>query len=159
MNEEILKKLGYNSIALEMLLKREAQININPEDILMPGERPSINKDPSLNDVSSDVKSDVENIINKLEEVKELQPGHALIVNALGKVKEANILPAQEKKACSFERIYFSRGSDAAIYKERMQLGKNLAANVLDAIENDLKNTIVSFIPNTAEIAFYGLIN
>ncbi|MEY4292699.1 MAG: hypothetical protein RIQ61_1076 [Bacteroidota bacterium] len=93
-----------------------------------------------------------------LEEVKELQPGHALIVDAQGKVKEANILPAQEKKACSFERIYFSRGSDAAIYKERMQLGKNLAANVLDAIENDLKNTIVSFIPNTAEIAFYGLI-
>jgi amidophosphoribosyltransferase len=93
-----------------------------------------------------------------LEEVKELQPGHALIVDALGKVKEANILPAQEKKACSFERIYFSRGSDAAIYKERMQLGKNLAANVLDAIGNDLKNTIVSFIPNTAEIAFYGLI-
>ena len=93
-----------------------------------------------------------------LEEVKELQPGHALIVNAQGKVKEANILPAQEKKACSFERIYFSRGSDAAIYKERMQLGKNLAANVLNAIENDLKNTIVSFIPNTAEIAFYGLI-
>jgi amidophosphoribosyltransferase len=93
-----------------------------------------------------------------LEEVKELQPGHALIVDAQGNVKEANILPAQEKKACSFERIYFSRGSDAAIYKERMQLGKNLAANVLDAIENDLKNTIVSFIPNTAEIAFYGLI-
>jgi len=70
MNDEILKKLGYNSIALEMLLKREAQIN--PEDILMPGERPSINKDPSLNDLSSDVKSDVENILNKLEEVKEL---------------------------------------------------------------------------------------
>jgi len=70
MNDEILKKLGYNSIALEMLLKREAQIN--PEDILMPGERPSINKDPSLNDLSSDVKSDVENILNKLEEVKKL---------------------------------------------------------------------------------------
>ena len=93
-----------------------------------------------------------------LEDVKELQPGHVLIVNAQGKVKEANILPDQEKKACSFERIYFSRGSDAAIYKERMQLGKNLAANVLEAIDNDLKNTIVSFIPNTAEIAFYGLI-
>jgi hypothetical protein len=70
MNEEILKKLGYNSIALEMLLKREAQIN--PEDILMPGERPSLNRDPSLNDLSSDTKSDVENIINKLEEVKRL---------------------------------------------------------------------------------------
>jgi hypothetical protein len=70
MNDEILKKLGYNSIALEMLLKREAQIN--PEDILMPGERPSINKDPSLNDLSSDVKSDVRNILNKLEEVERL---------------------------------------------------------------------------------------
>jgi len=70
MNEEILKKLGYNTIALEMLLKREAQIN--PEDILMPGERPSINKDPSLNDLSSDVKSDVRNILNKLEEVERL---------------------------------------------------------------------------------------
>jgi hypothetical protein len=70
MNEEILKKLGYNNIALEMLLKREAQIN--PEDILMPGERPSINKDPSLNDLSSDVKSDVRNILNKLEEVERL---------------------------------------------------------------------------------------
>jgi len=70
MNEEILKKLGYNSIALEMLLKREAKIN--PEDILMPGERPSLNRDPSLNDLSSDVESDVRNILNKLEEVKEL---------------------------------------------------------------------------------------
>jgi hypothetical protein len=70
MNDEILKKLGYNSIALEMLLKREAQIN--PEDILMPGERPSLNRDPSLDDVSSDVESDVRNILNKLEEVKEL---------------------------------------------------------------------------------------
>ena len=70
MNDEILKKLGYNSIALEMLLKREAQIN--PEDILMPGERPNLNRDPSLNDVSSDTKSDVENILNKLEEVKSL---------------------------------------------------------------------------------------
>ena len=70
MNDEILKKLGYNSIALEMLLKREAQIN--PEDILMPGERPRINKDPYLNDLSSDVESDVRNILNKLEEVERL---------------------------------------------------------------------------------------
>ena len=70
MNDEILKKLGYNSIALEMLLKREAQIN--PEDILMPGERPSLNRDPSLNDLSSDVESDVRNILNKLDEVKSL---------------------------------------------------------------------------------------
>ena len=63
MNEEILNKLGYNSIALEMLLKREAQIN--PEDILMPGERPNLNRDQSLNDIPSDVTSDIENILNK----------------------------------------------------------------------------------------------
>ena len=70
MNEEILNKLGYNSIAREMLLKREAQIN--PEDILMPGERPILNRDQSLNDIPSDVTSDIENILNKLEEVERL---------------------------------------------------------------------------------------
>jgi len=70
MNEEILKKLGYNSIALEMLLKREAQIS--PEDIIMPGDRPIINKDSSFDDLHSDAKSDIENILNKLDEVKEL---------------------------------------------------------------------------------------
>jgi amidophosphoribosyltransferase len=93
-----------------------------------------------------------------LEDVHELQPGHALIVKADGSCTNPRILPEKEKKSCSFERIYFSRGSDADIYRERMQLGRNLAAKVLEAIDNDLKNTIVSFIPNTAEIAFYGLI-
>ena len=68
MNEEILKKLGYNSIALEMLLKREAQIN--PEDILMPGERPNLNRDPSLNDLASDVEDQINDILNKLEDVR-----------------------------------------------------------------------------------------
>ena len=70
MNEEILNKLGYNSIALEMLLKREAQIN--PEDILMPGERPNLNRDPSLNDLSSDVEDQINDILNKLDEVKRI---------------------------------------------------------------------------------------
>ena len=70
MNEEILKKLGYNSIALEMLLKREAQIN--PEDILMPGERPNLNRDPSLNDLASDVEDQINDILNKLEDVKRI---------------------------------------------------------------------------------------
>ena len=70
MNEEILKKLGYNSIALEMLLKREAQIN--PDDILMPGERPTLNRDPSLNDLSSDVEDQINDILNKLNEVKRI---------------------------------------------------------------------------------------
>jgi amidophosphoribosyltransferase len=93
-----------------------------------------------------------------IEEVHDLKAGHALIVNAEGEFSLPRILPEKELKACSFERIYFSRGSDAAIYLERMQLGRNLAEKVLDMVNHDLKNTIVSFIPNTAEIAFYGLI-
>lgn len=92
------------------------------------------------------------------EDVQELQPGHALIVKADGSFHNPEIVPQREKTSCSFERIYFSRGSDAEIYRERMQLGRNLADKVLRAIDNDLKNTIVSFIPNTAETAFYGLI-
>jgi len=92
------------------------------------------------------------------DSVRELQPGHALIVKGDGSFSETMILEPGEKKACSFERIYFSRGSDAAIYRERMALGANLAPKVLEAIDHDLKNTIVSFIPNTAETAFYGLI-
>lgn len=94
----------------------------------------------------------------QLDDIQELQPGHAIIVNNKGAFENAEILPAGEKKACSFERIYFSRGSDADIYQERMNLGRNLAGKVLDLINYDLKNTIVSFIPNTAETAFYGLI-
>ncbi|PZF75022.1 amidophosphoribosyltransferase [Taibaiella soli] len=93
-----------------------------------------------------------------LEEIKELRPGSAIIIKANGSLTNPQILEAGEHKACSFERIYFSRGSDADIYRERMDLGRNLAPKVLDMIDNDLKNTIVSFIPNTAEIAFYGLI-
>lgn len=92
------------------------------------------------------------------EEVNEIQPGHAIIIKANGDFSNPQILPQKELKACSFERIYFSRGSDPDIYRERMQLGRNLADKVLNAIDHDLKNTIVSFIPNTAEIAFYGLI-
>lgn len=92
------------------------------------------------------------------EDVHELQPGHAIIVKANGNYSNTRILPEKELKACSFERIYFSRGSDPDIYRERMKLGSNLAGKVLEAVDNDLKNTIVSFIPNTAETAFYGLI-
>src|SRR5690606_29936850 len=92
------------------------------------------------------------------DEVKELEPGHAIIVKSNGAFQDAEILAPREKTACSFERIYFSRGNDNDIYRERMQLGRNLADKVLQAVDNDLKHTIVSFIPNTAEIAFYGLI-
>lgn len=91
-------------------------------------------------------------------EVQELMPGCALIVKADGSCSVEQVIPAQERKACSFERIYFSRGSDEKIYRERISLGYQLSATVLQAVDYDLKNTIFSFIPNTAEIAFYGLI-
>ncbi len=91
-------------------------------------------------------------------QVKELMPGEALIVDEKGEIEIAQILPPKERKACSFERIYFSRGSDEKIYKERKALGYNLSEPVLNAIDHDLKNTIFSFIPNTAETAFYGLV-
>src|SRR6187200_1439411 len=91
-------------------------------------------------------------------EVKELMPGQALIVNEKGEIEIAQILEPKERKACSFERIYFSRGSDEKIYRERNQLGYNLTEQVLNAIDHDLKNTIFSFIPNTAETAFYGML-
>jgi len=91
-------------------------------------------------------------------EVKELMPGQALIVNERGEIDIAQILEPKERKACSFERIYFSRGSDEKIYRERLALGYNLSEQVLNAINHDLKNTIFSFIPNTAETAFYGML-
>ena len=91
-------------------------------------------------------------------EVQELMPGNALIIKADGSFSIEQIVPAKERKACSFERIYFSRGSDEKIYRERIALGYNLSDTVLKAINYDLRNTIFSFIPNTAETAFYGLL-
>ena len=93
-----------------------------------------------------------------IENIKELPAGHALIVKADGSYTLERIMEETEKKACSFERIYFSRGSDAEIYNERKQLGRLLSEKVLKSINHDLRNTIFSFIPNTAEVAFYGLI-
>jgi amidophosphoribosyltransferase len=90
--------------------------------------------------------------------VQELQPGNALIIKKNGVLTEQNIIAPTIKKACSFERIYFSRGSDAEIYKERKLLGKLILPAVLDAIENDTDNTVFSYIPNTAETSFYGMI-
>ena len=90
--------------------------------------------------------------------IKEIKPGHALVVNKDGSYEESEILPAREKKSCSFERIYFSRGTDPGIYQERKKLGKALIPQVLKAIDFDLKNTVFSYIPNTAETAFLGMI-
>ena len=91
-------------------------------------------------------------------EVKELMPGCALIVDTHGNYTIEQILEPKERRACSFERIYFSRGSDEKIYRERIALGYNLSDVILKVIKYDLKNTIFSFIPNTAETAFYGLL-
>jgi len=87
----------------------------------------------------------------------ELMPGTSLIVKSDGKASIEKILEPKERRACSFERIYFSRGSDEKIYRERIALGYNLSEQILNAINHDLKHTIFSFIPNTAEVAFYGL--
>ncbi|MCX6203384.1 MAG: amidophosphoribosyltransferase [Bacteroidetes bacterium] len=91
-------------------------------------------------------------------EVLELMPGQALLVDDEGKYSIEQIIEPKERRACSFERIYFSRGSDEKIYRERIALGNHLSKIVLERIENDLKNTIFSYIPNTAEVAFYGLV-
>lgn len=92
------------------------------------------------------------------EKIKELDPGHAILLRKDGYMSISKILEPLEKKSCSFERIYFSRGSDAEIYQERKNLGKLLMPKVLKAIKNDTKNTIFSFIPNTAETSFYGML-
>ncbi len=93
------------------------------------------------------------------EKVNELKPGHALIIKKSGQVSEEMVRPPKEKKSCSFERIYFSRGSDFEIYEERKKLGKFLTPYVLESIDYDLENSVFSYIPNTAETAYYGLIN
>ena len=91
--------------------------------------------------------------------VKELDPGHAIITKKSGETAIKKIIEPLERKACSFERIYFSRGSDAEIYQERKELGKLLMPEVLKAIENDTKNSVFSYIPNTAETSFFGMID
>ena len=92
------------------------------------------------------------------EKVQEIEPGSALIIKKNGTVSMQEILPPTVKKACSFERIYFSRGSDAEIYQERKNLGKLILPAVLEAIDEDTDNTVFSYIPNTAETSFYGLV-
>lgn len=91
-------------------------------------------------------------------DIHELQPGQAILLNKKGQMRLAQINKPKVKKACSFERIYFSRGSDVDIYQERKLLGKLLVNPILKAIDNDIENTVFSFIPNTAEVAYYGIL-
>jgi len=92
-----------------------------------------------------------------IESIREIDPGHALIIKKNGSVSLEQFITPTEKKACSFERIYFSRGSDADIYRERKMLGKLLCDSVLKSIDYDIENTVFAFIPNTAEIAYQGM--
>jgi amidophosphoribosyltransferase len=101
----------------------------------------------------------IQTVLNvSIDEVKELKPGHALIIKKDGRVGEKEFTKPLEKRSCSFERIYFSRGTDRDIYQERKRLGKFLAPSILKAIDYDLENTVFSYIPNTAIDAYYGLI-
>jgi len=93
------------------------------------------------------------------DDIKEVSPGHALIIDKQGNYKHKQFLEPQEKKACSFERIYFSRGTDPDIYRERKELGRLMVPQVLKSINFDLKNTVFSYIPNTAEISFLGMMS
>jgi amidophosphoribosyltransferase len=94
----------------------------------------------------------------RTEEVNELTPGHALIIRKDGSYSEELVREPLEKRSCSFERIYFSRGSDRDVYQERLALGRSVCPAILDAVEHDLENTVFSFIPNTAEVACYGML-
>jgi len=93
----------------------------------------------------------------KIDKVQELERGHALIIKKSGNVSIKKVIEPRENKACSFERIYFSRGSDASIYEERKNLGKYVFPKILKSIDSDISNTVFSFIPNTAETSFYGM--
>ena len=94
----------------------------------------------------------------KAEDIQEIKPGHALIIKKDGSVSEKQIRKPLEENKCSFERIYFSRGTDVDIYNERLELGRKVTPKVLEAIDYDLRNSVFSFIPNTAETAYYGLL-
>lgn len=108
--------------------------------------------------VAASERSAIRTVFNVGEnEVKELMPGMGLVVKSNGEFTIDKIVEPKERKACSFERIYFSRGSDEKIYRERNALGYNLTPQILASVDYDLRHTIFSFIPNTAEVAFYGL--
>lgn len=121
---------------------RPAFYYVNEEIVVVASERPVIQTTMNV----------------AIDDVKELAPGSAISVNRAGDVKITDILGQQKNERCSFERIYFSRGSDSDIYCERKALGRELAPAILKAVNYDLDNTVLSFIPNTAEVAYIGMI-
>jgi len=122
---------------------RPAYYFYNDEIAVITSERPAIQTVLNIN----------------TEDIREIPPGSAVIIKSNGTIKLENIRGPYEKKSCSFERIYFSRGSDADIYRERKKLGELLTPQIIKAVNGDLENTVFSYIPNTAETAFYGMIS
>ncbi|MFS8617724.1 MAG: amidophosphoribosyltransferase [Solitalea sp.] len=120
---------------------RPAYFYQNDEVVVVASERPAIQAAFNV----------------KFEDLEEVKPGHALIIKKNGSVTETKIREPLERKSCSFERIYFSKGSDAEIYRERKMLGKLLVPHVLRSVNYDIEHTVFSYIPNTAEVAFYGM--
>ena len=109
--------------------------------------------------VAASERSVIQTVMNvPVDRIHEIKPGHALVIRKNGDLSMPEILPPKERKSCSFERIYFSRGSDADIYSERKKLGELLTPQIINAIDNDLEHSVFSFIPNTAESAFYGMV-
>ena len=144
---------GYNMVG--MLGHGDAFVIRDPAGI-----RPSFYYEDDEVFVAASERPAIQTAFNfKRAGIKELQPGNALIIKRNGEVREVNIIPPVEKKSCSFERIYFSRASDADIYNERKELGRLLSLEVLKKVNFDFKNTLFSYIPNTASTAFYGLVD
>ena len=114
----------------------------NEEIVVVASERPAIQTAFNL----------------KLDQINELKPGNAIVIKSSGKIKIKSVIKKDENKACSFERIYFSRGNDSDIYQERKNLGKYIMPKILDEINYDILNTVFSYIPNTAETSFFGMI-
>lgn len=134
---------GASFVARDPAGIRPAYYYADDEVIVVASEKPAIKTAFDIN----------------FNDIKEIKPGYALIVNKAGEYSEVKILEPLPKKSCSFERIYFSRGSDPDIYTERKKLGKYLIPQILEAVNFDLKNTVFSYIPNTAETAFLGMIS
>jgi len=137
--------VGYGAafVARDPVGIRPAYYYVDDEVIVVASEKPTIKTAFECN----------------YEDIKEVSPGHALIIDKQGNYEHKQFLEPQEKKACSFERIYFSRGTDPDIYRERKELGRLMVPQVLKSINFDLKNTVFSYIPNTAEISFLGMMS
>ena len=133
---------GASFVARDPAGIRPAYYYVDDEVVVVASEKPPIKTAFDVN----------------FERIKEIQPGHALIINKQGDVAEQKFLEPLEKKSCSFERIYFSRGTDPNIYQERKELGRLLLPQILKSINFDLKNAVFSYIPNTAETSFLGMI-